>query len=466
MPGGRRNAASRTGATGKSGGTYSSSINSSGRSNSGERTIGNNTDDKKIDEIYNGRSLAPKHVPVPVVPVDGQLTFEIMSLAISVMTTCMQLLNIYKTVWWLPHSYNCYAMNFYLIDPYVLVFIFTIVARRVVYILLSRSIDGLSPVRWLPTIQKIMRMFLSVTVMSIISWCLYHLAEKHDLLKMFYLCYPLSIYFSMFGISLTPFFDISTSSSSGKEERRTKYLLDKPLHNCSLNASAIRAEVSTLKFDFNRRIKQALFASSGTAFICGAAPMIFAPPHLYFSRPWVIQQAILFWFGRMSAYFVHTCPIRYYDVLHRASLHLGRWVKIPNENRSNHAYNIQPWNDAVLWPHGSIVRHNREIYRSEGLCTAAEPGNTDHSRFHTFFYNPTVLLCSVLGAHLLLVGVQLLILLRTTEWCQLLSIALLLFMNYYTLFKIARDYLICWKVYRTEQIIQEKSQMVVNPVAQ
>ncbi|XP_019696494.1 transmembrane protein 39A-A isoform X3 [Harpegnathos saltator] len=434
MPGGRRNAASRTGATGKSGGTYSSSINSSGRSNSGERTIGNNTDDKKIDEIYNGRSLAPKHVPVPVVPVDGQLTFEIMSLAISVMTTCMQLLNIYKTVWWLPHSYNCYAMNFYLIDPYVLVFIFTIVARRVVYILLSRSIDGLSPVRWLPTIQKIMR--------------------------------SLSIYFSMFGISLTPFFDISTSSSSGKEERRTKYLLDKPLHNCSLNASAIRAEVSTLKFDFNRRIKQALFASSGTAFICGAAPMIFAPPHLYFSRPWVIQQAILFWFGRMSAYFVHTCPIRYYDVLHRASLHLGRWVKIPNENRSNHAYNIQPWNDAVLWPHGSIVRHNREIYRSEGLCTAAEPGNTDHSRFHTFFYNPTVLLCSVLGAHLLLVGVQLLILLRTTEWCQLLSIALLLFMNYYTLFKIARDYLICWKVYRTEQIIQEKSQMVVNPVAQ
>lgn len=33
-------------------------------------------------------------------------------------------------------------------------------------------------------------MSLSITVMSIISWCLYHLAEKHDLLKMFYLCYP------------------------------------------------------------------------------------------------------------------------------------------------------------------------------------------------------------------------------------------------------------------------------------
>lgn len=70
---------------------------------------------------------------------------------------------------------------------------------------------------------------------------------------------------------------------------------------------------------------------------------------------------------------------RYCDVLHRAALHLGRWVKI--ENRGNHIF-AQPWNDAILWPHGSIVRHNREIYRSEGLCTAAEPGNSNHYRFH------------------------------------------------------------------------------------
>lgn len=109
MPGGRRNAASRTGTTGKSGSAYSSSTHISGRSNSGERTVGSSTDDKRINEIL-GRSLAPKHVPLPVVPVDGQLTFEIMSLAISIMMTCMQLLNIYKTVWWLPHSYNYYAM--------------------------------------------------------------------------------------------------------------------------------------------------------------------------------------------------------------------------------------------------------------------------------------------------------------------------------------------------------------------
>jgi len=74
---------------------------------------------------------------------------------------------------------------------------------------------------------------------------------------------------------------------------------------------------------------------------------------------------------------------RYCDVLHRAALHLGRWIK--TENRNNHIY-AQPWNDTILWPHGSIVRHNRGIYRSEGLCTAAEPGNLYHYRFHVSNY--------------------------------------------------------------------------------
>ncbi|XP_070159327.1 transmembrane protein 39A isoform X1 [Polyergus mexicanus] len=464
MPGGRRNAAGRAGPNGRSGSSYAGSANVNGRSNSGERAIGSSVDDKKIDETYSGKSLAPKHVPIPIVPVDGQLTFEALSLAISIVAACLQLLNLYRTVWWLPYSYNNYSMNFYLIDPYLLIFIFTMMARRFVYTLLRQFIDMSLPVRWLPAIQKIMRISLLITVMSILCWCLYHMAQKHNSMKIFYLCYPrLSVYFVMFGISAAPFFDISTTFSYGKEDRKTKYLLDKPLHNCSLNASAIRAEVFTLRSDFNQRLKRALFSSSGSAYVCGIAPIIFVPSHLHFNIPWVVQHVILFWFGRISACFAQFYPVRYCDVLHRAALHLGRWVKI--ENRNNHIY-AQPWNDTVLWPHGSIVRHNREIYRSEGLCTAAEPGNLNHYRFHGLFYNPTMLLCSLLGLQLLLVGVQLLILLRITEWYQILSMTLLLVINYYTLFKVARDYLICWKVYRAEQIIQEKSQMVVNPVAQ
>lgn len=82
------------------------------------------------------------------------------------------------------------------------------------------------------------------------------------------------------------------------------------------------------------------------------------------------------------------------------------------------------------------------------------------------FNNPTTVLCSLLGLQLVLVSSQLLCLLHLTEWYQILSMMLLLVINYYSLFKVTRDYMICFKVYRTEQIAHEKSQMVVQPVAQ
>ncbi|XP_012542292.1 transmembrane protein 39A-A [Monomorium pharaonis] len=463
MPGGRRNAVSRTGLTARSGSNAGSNANANGRSNSGERaSVNANADDKRLDEVCSGRSLAPKHIPIPAVPVDGQLSFESLSLVVSIIAACLQLLNLYKTVWWLPNSYNGYSMNFYLIDPYLLVFIFITAAHRFLYTLLRQIIDVSLPIRSVSTklaVRNILRSSLSVAVQSVILWCLYHMAERHDSMKIFYLCYPLSLYFIMFGIR-TSFFDIF---SSEKEERKTKYALDKPLHNCSLNASAIRAEVSNLKSDFNRRFDRALFSSSFNTYVCVMAPIIFVPPHLHFNVLWVIQHVTLFWLGRICAYFAQAYPFRYCDELHRAAMHLGRWVKI--ENRNNHMY-IQPWNEAVLWPHGSIVKHNREIYRSEGLCTAAEPGNSTHSKFYSVFNNRVTLLSPILALQLLLVNIQLFILLGVTEWYQILSTILLLVIHYYNLFKMARDFLISWKVYRAEQIIQEKSQMVVNPVAQ
>ncbi|XP_020296483.1 transmembrane protein 39A isoform X2 [Pseudomyrmex gracilis] len=453
MPPGRRNA-SRYGPAGKSGGTYSSVT---GRSNSGE-TVGSVADDKRIDDVgYGGKSLAPKHVPMPVVPVDGQLAFEALSLVIFVVSACLQLLNLYRTVWWLPYSYTGYSMNFYLIDPYLLVFIFTIIARSFVNTLVYHVIDVSLSYRWSRATRMTMRVVLFFIEISILSWCVCHMAHRHDLLKIFYLCYPLIMYF----VIVSPFSDCSESCE--KEERKQKYLMDKPLHNCSLNASAIRAEVSTLRSDFNQRLKQAVFLPSASAYVCSVGPIIFAPPHLHYSFLWVTQHVFFFWIGRLTAYLAQTYPIRYCDVLHRAAMHLGRWVVI--ENRHNHIC-AQQWNDTVLWPHGSIVRYNRELYRSEGLCTAAEPGNQNHIRFHVFFHNPARMLRVVLIVQGLVVFFQLVILFCTYEWYQVLSLTISLVINYYPLFKVGRDWLITWKVYRAEEIIQEKSQMAVNHIAQ
>lgn len=109
MPGGRRNAASRNGQT-KSQTGFSGSTNVAVRSNSGERTVGNCVDDKKSEEFCGIKTLVPKHVPVPVVPMDSHLTFEALSLIVSIIAASLQMLNLYRTVWWLPHSYNNYSM--------------------------------------------------------------------------------------------------------------------------------------------------------------------------------------------------------------------------------------------------------------------------------------------------------------------------------------------------------------------
>lgn len=82
--------------------------------------------------------------------------------------------------------------------------------------------------------------------------------------------------------------------------------------------------------------------------------------------------------------------------------------------------------------------------------------------FQALFSNPTLLLCNLLALQLVLVAVQLLILFRTVEWYQIISMTLLLVTNYYTLFKLTRDYLVCWKVYRAEQIVQERAQAAAN----
>jgi hypothetical protein len=76
--------------------------------------------------------------------------------------------------------------------------------------------------------------------------------------------------------------------------------------------------------------------------------------------------------------------------------------------------------------------------------------------FQAVFNNPSVLLGCLLGLQLSLVTIQIVILVRSSEWYRVVSLAVLLFANYYTLFKLCRNYLIWWKVYKAEQVLQDK----------
>lgn len=76
--------------------------------------------------------------------------------------------------------------------------------------------------------------------------------------------------------------------------------------------------------------------------------------------------------------------------------------------------------------------------------------------FQSIFKNPSIALSGILALQIFLVLFQLALLVRCTYWYHIVSLTLLLFFNYYTLFKIGRDYLISLKIYRTEQIMHEK----------
>lgn len=53
---------------------------------------------------------APKHFPFPNTPVDSDLVFEILMYFFTITTAGLQFLHIYRSVWWLPHSYTNQAV--------------------------------------------------------------------------------------------------------------------------------------------------------------------------------------------------------------------------------------------------------------------------------------------------------------------------------------------------------------------
>ncbi|GLH14971.1 Uncharacterized protein GBIM_19393 [Gryllus bimaculatus] len=399
------------------------------------------------------RQIVPKHIPAPNIPQDGDILFEVMMFSFTSVTSFLQFLHLYRTVWWLPQSYTRYTMNFYLIDPYLVGFIITILGSRLVYCALSRIVMWWSPESLTPVLQQLVRLILLVVVLSSLVWCAYHVMQNHPIVNIFYLCYPISVYFILFGLSISPFFDINALPPVLKDECKLRGLIGKPTHTCSLSPQVIREEVEHLKTDFNNRMKQILFSSVLNAYYAGFVPCCFAQSFLYYDVYWATQHLAFVWLGCFTMYIVHCYPVKYCDVLHRAALHLGRWAKI--EGRSSHIP-THVWAEGTLWHQGALVKHCKELYKAEGISNAAEPGNQTHARFYAVFHNPSVFVCSLLGLQLSVVFVQIVVLVRSSEWYHVVSLALLLFANYYTLFKLCRDYLVCWKVYKAEQMIQDK----------
>jgi len=54
--------------------------------------------------------MAPRHVHLPDIPLDNNVLFELLVFIYSAMVLGLQYVNLYKTVWWLPHSSAHYGL--------------------------------------------------------------------------------------------------------------------------------------------------------------------------------------------------------------------------------------------------------------------------------------------------------------------------------------------------------------------
>jgi hypothetical protein len=166
---------------------------------------------------------------------------------------------------------------------------------------------------------------------------------------------------------------------------------------------------------------------------------------MYYDTFWAAQQTFVVWVNTMLLLAGHLFPPPYCDWLHRVALHLGSWKRL--ENRNVHIP-YHPWSEVQIWPKNTLVKHVRGLFRSEGHQNAAEPGNSTHGRFYLLFHEPLRVLHCMLTVTFVMIFHQLVILVVSQEWNHILAISLLLFSNYYILFKLLRDRMVLKKAYK------------------
>ncbi|GAB0090812.1 transmembrane protein 39A [Sergentomyia squamirostris] len=375
----------------------------------------------------------PKHIPFPDYSNPPEIINELIMFVFVAIAAFAQFLHLYRTGWWLEDSFVHETMNFYLIDVYLVMFIVTILARRVVYL------GIVSVLRMNPWQEKVMSYGYFGFLSAILMFCALQLLQKSNSMYLFCLCYPLLVYLIIFGVKLEPFLKTIHPNN-------TIYLGGIPLHCCSTNPSNIRDEVEVLKSDFNNRFKQIIFTSACNAYYAGFIPCCFSQSFLYYDLFWATQHLAFIWLSGFTAAAVQCFPTRYCDVLHRAALHLGQWNRIESKS---HAVPAIVWSKGIVWPSGSLIKHAGEFYRASGSTTAI-PANASHYRFHWVFKNPTNLYLLLFSGQLMLIILQMFFMIWCSQWQNLLPMAFLILTNHLTLYRLFRCYLISHDVYNSE----------------
>uniref|UniRef100_A0A8C9Q1T6 Transmembrane protein 39A n=1 Tax=Spermophilus dauricus TaxID=99837 RepID=A0A8C9Q1T6_SPEDA len=202
---------------------------------------------------------------------------------------------------------------------------------------------------------------------------------------------------------------------------------------CPLSPDLIRNEVECLKADFNHRIKEVLFNS------------LFSAYYVYYDMRWSCEHLIMVWINAFVMLTTQLLPSKYCDLLHKSAAHLGIWQKLEHGSYSNAPQHI--WSENTIWPQGVLVQHSRCLYRAMGPYNVAVASDVSHACFYFLFHCPLRLLNLLILIEGSVVFYQPYSLLRLEKWNHTFSMALILFCNYYVLFKLLRDRIVLGRAY-------------------
>ncbi|OWK06179.1 TMEM39A [Cervus elaphus hippelaphus] len=434
-----------------------------------------------------------RHCQIPDLPVDGSLLFEFLFFIYLLVALFIQYINIYKTVWWYPYNHpaSCTSLNFHLIDYHLAAFITVMLARRLVWALISEATKAgaSSMIHYMVLISA--RLVLLTLCGWVLCWTLVNLFRSHSVLNLLFLGYPFGVYVplccfhqdSRAHLLLTDFPYVvqhqaveesaSTVGGLAKSKDFLSLLLESlkeqfnnatpiPTHSCPLSPDLIRNEVECLKADFNHRIKEVLFNSLFSAYYVAFLPLCFVKSTQYYDMRWSCEHLIMVWINAFVMLTTQLLPSKYCDLLHKSAAHLGKWQKLEHGSYSNAPQHM------LLMAHGhEVCLHFNAVgqkiqYGLKGCwCDTADAcielwGLTTWRCLQMYpmpafmqflFHRPLRLLNLLILIEGSVVFYQLYSLLRSEKWNHTLSMALILFCNYYVLFKLLRDRIVLGRAY-------------------
>ncbi|XP_011923809.1 PREDICTED: transmembrane protein 39A isoform X2 [Cercocebus atys] len=389
-----------------------------------------------------------RHCQIPDLPVDGSLLFEFLFFIYLLVALFIQYINIYKTVWWYPYNHPASCTS------------------------LATKAGAASMIHYMVLISA--RLVLLTLCGWVLCWTLVNLFRSHSVLNLLFLGYPFGVYVplccfhqdSRAHLLLTDYNYVvqhqaveesaSTVGGLAKSKDFLSLLLESlkeqfnnatpiPTHSCPLSPDLIRNEVECLKADFNHRIKEVLFNSLFSAYYVAFLPLCFVKSTQYYDMRWSCEHLIMVWINAFVMLTTQLLPSKYCDLLHKSAAHLGKWQKLEHGSYSNAPQHI--WSENTIWPQGVLVRHSRCLYRAMGPYNVAVPSDVSHARFYFLFHRPLRLLNLLILIEGSVVFYQLYSLLRSEKWNHTLSMALILFCNYYVLFKLLRDRIVLGRAY-------------------